>query len=73
MIKPYHIEIELESLCSDPKLTRLVELPTSSTLARNDALDLRCATRRVLLASVDYQRLVRDLSGAVGQLSTCGD
>ena len=69
----YHIEIELESLRSDPKLTRLVELPTSFTLARNDALDLRCATRRMLLASVDYQRLVRDLSGTAGQLSTCGD
>jgi len=54
MKKPYHIEIELESLRSDSKLTRLVELPTSFTLARNDALDLRCATRRVLLACVDY-------------------
>lgn len=69
----YHIEIELESLRSDPKLTRLVELPTSFTLAREDALALRCATRRMLLASSDYQRLMRDLSGTAGPLSICSN
>jgi NTE family protein len=69
----YHIEIELESLRSNPKLTRLVELPTSFTLARGDALALRCATRRILLASPDYQRLMRDLSGTAGPLTTCGE
>jgi NTE family protein len=69
----YHIEIELESLRSDPKLTRLVELPTSFTLAKDDALALRCATRRMLLASPDYQRLMRDLSGTVGPLSICSE
>jgi NTE family protein len=69
----YHIEIELEALRSDPQLTRLVELPTSFTLARGDALALRCATRRILLASSDYQRLIRDLSGTAEPLTTCGE
>lgn len=67
----YHIEIDLESLRSDPKLTRLVELPTSFTLRPADALALRCATRRMLHASTDYQRLMRDISGTVGSSSIC--
>jgi NTE family protein len=67
----YHIEIELDSLRSDPRLNRLVELPTSFTLSKDDALALRCATRQMLLASSDYQRLMRTLSGTVGSLPTC--
>lgn len=59
----YHIEIELETLRNDPQLARLVEIPTSFTLAPKDGLSLRCATRRLLLASTDYRRLIRDISG----------
>jgi NTE family protein len=67
----YHIEIELESLRGDPRLTRLVELPTSFTLRPADALALRCATRRMLHESTDYQRLIRDISGTIGSASIC--
>lgn len=68
----YHIEIELETLRNDPDLARLVEIPTSFTLAARDGVALRCATRRLLLASPDYQRLIRDVSGsAVTTSSRC--
>lgn len=67
----YHVEIELETLRRDPALTRLVELPTSFTLASADVLALRCTTRRLLLESPDYQRLLRDLSGTPSGLASC--
>ena len=67
----YYIEIELDSLREDDALAELVELPTSFDLPREQAIALRCATRRLLEGSVDYRRLLAALGSAPALPASC--
>lgn len=59
----HYVEIELEALRPDPRLAALVELPTSFDMRPDDVRALRCASRRLLAQSAEYQRLRLALGG----------
>jgi NTE family protein len=54
----YYIEIEIDSLRTEPEFAALVELPTSFDLQPEEMHALHRASRRLLVQSPEYQRLL---------------
>lgn len=68
----YYISVELGELRENERLDRLVELPTSFNLKRDDVDALRCAARQLLIRSDAYRELLATLGGTSPEgLSRC--
>lgn len=67
----YFVDLEIESLRTDPRYSTLVELPTTLALDTDTSRKLRCATRALLHQSADYRRLLGDLEGVMGRQTGC--
>lgn len=60
----YFVDIDLQTLRTHPRYGRLTRIPTAFSARSTDIDDLRCAAREMLLASAEYQRLIRDTAAS---------
>ena len=67
----FHVDLQLESLRSDPQLGSLVAVPTSLALRREDIDALRCAAGQLLQRSTEYRRLLKELGSDTQLMASC--